>query len=173
MKKFRLSGIFHIFVHLSLGGERQTMNSQTQLLQTKLIRLPDNIESEWPVRFRSLLPIWHPSVFVAPRRLNGVIIGTSEEDVFRLLQDIEYSRKNPVNIDASVQIYRDKQAFYEHNKLLQLQLGKPCDVCAEKLDYTDTGNQLDYSCYNGCVFHQICVSEATVCPRCNKKYINY
>lgn len=146
------------------------MNGEQQL-QSNLIRLPNN-DSDWPVCFRSLTPMWHPAVFITPRRNNGKIYGTSKEDVFKQLQDIDYASKNPANIDASIQWRKDKTGFDNMNKIFQQQIGTECIMCGKTMDCTDINNQLDYSCYSGCVHHRKCVVKLRECPKCNKRIIN-
>lgn len=76
-------------------------------------RLPDQKNSEWPVRYLIDYPCYHPSVN------NRIVIGTSFSDCitqFFLCDD--YGLSNPYNIDAAINWRKNPEIFLKINKEL-------------------------------------------------------
>jgi len=143
--------------------------------QVILKRCPDRQGTEYNIAYRCLTPIWHPAVFPVPMRLNGMVFGTSQEDVMRQIRDIDYARESPGNIDAAIDWFRNKQRFSRMNQTLITNTYGYCGVCEKDLptdeECANEYNYFDYSCLNGCVSHRICVQNLTNCPNCERDYI--
>jgi len=75
------------------------------------VRLPDDVNSEWPIRFAFLVPIYHPAIF--PH--NNYMCGSSVEDCIKQFTDLDYACNNPYNIDAALLYKRHYDKFIEKN----------------------------------------------------------
>ena len=73
------------------------------------VRLPDKVNSEYPIRFAFSVPIYHPAVY------DNYMCGSSVEDCIKQFTDLDYACHCPFNIDASVLYKKHYDKFIEKN----------------------------------------------------------
>ena len=101
--------------------------------QTIFARLPDAIASPWPIRLKSLVPIYHPAVFMYPRSLNGVLIAKDIEEAMQMLKDEKSALAHPCNLDAAVCLSKTPDKYIRINQQLAYNTDQECSICLEEL----------------------------------------
>ena len=117
--------------------------------------------------------IWHPAVTFIGQLL--VVYGNKTPQ--SLLENIELSTSNPINVESAIQYRKDRKGFDEKNaQIIQISSGKiKCCICLEK--FKNQPEVVRFMCYR---MHWICRtcyngSDIKSCPLCRfhirgKKY---
>jgi hypothetical protein len=111
--------------------------------------------------------LYHPAVFMVPKRCNGFIFGVSEDDVMLQLTNTSSALSCPANIDAAIDYVKDPLKYQSRNSKLRTNIEHLCGKCLQPMSDREGVN---YSCLNCCVSHIRCVEHSRECPSCLEPY---
>lgn len=127
-------------------------------------RIQDNPNSDWPIRYILLMPVWHPAVS-PPSKNQGILIGKSEADCIKNFCNLDYACSNPYNIDAAIQYRKDYDKFVQKNKDIFQACKNVCPMCFLAMKPENA-----LYCFHGHVFHDTCTDDTMECPIYECKY---